>query len=221
MRKTTKQIFTIIFTFLLSILSFEASITTLEEAVQAQKTILKMHTVCRSIYPAERIPQKSGRDCSIGDVIDDDIQNLTKTYRKGACRQFSSYYLKFLTQKMNIKATFLWMFVAPKNLNIESITLSDIPLLTIQGKLMGHSAVIYELMPGNYFVIDPSIQDQSSNCLPIEEYFNLLEINFNIILLYYLDDNLYNNSNPTSSLPQCFIFNKFNQPYFKFQPFSF
>ena len=219
MNKKLKQILAIIFSSLLSISSFSALITTPEEETQAQQKILKLHTLCRNIYPVEEIPQESCLNYSIGELIDDDIQNLTKNYKKGACRQFSSYYLKFLTQTMKLRATFLQILRAPIDLNVTS---SD-PLIPLtQNKILdSHTSVIYELMPGNYFVIDPAIQVPSLNCLPIEEYFNLQQNNFNVIYLFYFDGNLYNNPNKLNSFPVTFIFNKFSNSPFKFQPFSF
>lgn len=178
-----------------------------------------MHTLCRKIYTAEKIPQVSSRDYSIGDLIDDDIQNLTKNYKKGFCRQFSSYYLKFLTQNMKLRATFLQILRAPKDLNVTSPNL--LPSLIKNNKLVVHMAVIYELMPGNHFVIDPEIQDPSLNCLPIKKYFELQQKHFNPIFLYYFDANLYKNPNKISSLSQTFIFNKFSNSSFEFKPFSF
>lgn len=219
MNKKAKQILAIIFSSLLSISSFSALITTPEEEAQAQQKILKMHTLCRNIYPAEEIPQASCLNYSTGELIDDDIQNLTKNYKKGFCRQFSSYYLKFLTQEMNLRATFLQILRAPVDLNVTS---SELLIPLTQNKILtSHTSVIYELMPDHYFVIDPEIQDPSLNCLPIEEYFKLQQNNFNVILLFYFDANLYKNPNKISSLSQTFIFNKFSNSSFEFQPFSF
>ncbi len=217
MKKLLQTLF-ISFLCISSLSSLNAQEFTPEQQAKAHKEILKMHHVVRSLYKPEIIPQSFNYNLSIGEVINNDINLLTKIYKKGACRQFSSYYIKYLTQNMKLKATYLFSIRVPKNSQLVVNNYQQLDNLISKKEVSPHVAVIYELNPGQCFVLDIGIE----NCvLPITDYFETLKANFDLITLYYYDDNLYNNPKKLSELPLTVLFSKIDKPNFEFTPFTF
>ncbi len=222
MNKKVKKFLAIIFSSLLSISSFSASINSEEQEAQEQKIIRAMHADYRSRFAFD-VSEGWTSDLSAGEFVNNYAKNLEEN-EKGGFACFSSCYLRFLVQTRKIRATYLFANVYSKDLDPPS-SICRTELVCLMMRLLPSSfsivLVVYELLPGHYFVLDPSIPEPDLNCLPIERYFESLHRRFNVLTASYLDANVCNNPNKLPSLRAPRIFNTTLDPQFEFKPFTF